>query len=207
VESFLQLLKACRKFEQIQIVCKNTKVAGPLVLAIGAAAEAAIETEDYELLQIAAKQMVDDPQGIIKTWHQQHSDRATLLLTHGHGTSDLAAWLRPALHLLGQLDESTRNRQELRWSPLLKLYDAECDGDKSAAGLYEEAEQQYGNHEVWQSYKAARAAGHLPTVKRVTSNFCSACFLQFPSSTRSRLERGESVLCPNCKAILLWGNT
>lgn len=207
VESFLQLLSTCHKFEQTKVACRDTGVAGPLVLAIGAAAEAANETENYELLRMAAKNIVDDPQTINKTWLQQHGDRATLLLTHAHGSSELAVWLRPALRLLGQLDTSTRIRQENRWGLLLKLYDAECTGDALVAGLYEEAERKYGDHEIWQSYKAARAAGHLPKVKRVTRLVCSGCFLQFPASTRSKLERGEAVLCPNCRAILLWGNT
>jgi len=207
VESFLQLLNTCDSYEQTKVACRDISVAGPLVLAIGAVAEATDESETYELLRIAAKAIVVDPRTIIKTWLQRCSNRATLLLSRGHGDSQLSVWVRPALSLLGQMDLPTQNRQEDRWGLLLKLYDAERTGAVAMASLYEEAEIKYNGQQVWQFYKAYRVAGHLIKIKRVTGQVCTGCFQKFPAITQNELQRGEAVLCPNCKkTILLWGN-
>ena len=69
------------------------------------------------------------------------------------------------------------------------------------------AEIKYNGQQVWQFYKAYRAAGHLIKIKRVTGQVCTGCFQKYPTITQNELEHGEAVLCPNCKkTILLWGN-
>lgn len=207
VESFLRILKMCNASDKARAACKDVSVAGPLVLAIGAAAEAASETDVYELLKATAKKLVADPQSAADSWLTRNGDRAVLLLTHGTKDSSFTAWLRPALRLLGQLDLPTYTRQAARWSLLLRLYDADRAGDASAANLCLEAEQQYGDNEVWQWYRAARDAGQPPRINRVDCPTCSSCYVQLPDSVRNKLERGDAALCPNCKSILLWGGS
>jgi hypothetical protein len=205
-ETLGNMISALSSHEPQRVACSETEVAGPLVLVLGVAAEAAHDPEEYERVRKLASQLFSDgPEGAVEEWKQEYPERVSLLVTDTGGRNLLESWLRPALLLFGIADSRVQWRQE-RWDLLLRLYEADRANDPAAEQLCAQAERLYGSQEAWLRYKAGRASHRLPVIRRVLAPVCGACFQRLPDIGKRNLERGEAVVC-RCGAILLFGKS
>jgi hypothetical protein len=200
------VISALSSHEPARVACSETEVAGPLVLVLGVAAEAADDSEEYERARKLASHLFSDgPEVAVKEWKQEYPERVSLLVTDIGGRNLLESWLRPALRLFGIADFRLQRRQE-RWDLLLRLYEADRVNDPAAEQLCAQAQRLYGSHEAWLRYKAGRASGRPPVIRRVLAPVCGVCFQRLPDIGKRNLERGEAVLCRR-GAILLFGKS
>jgi hypothetical protein len=198
------VISALSSHEPTRVVCSETQVAGPLVLVLGVAAEAADDSEEYERARKLASHLFSDgPEVVVKEWKQEYPERVSLLVTDIGGRNLLESWLRPTLRLFGIADFRLQRRQE-RWDLLLRLYEADRANDPAAEQLCAQAENLYGSHEAWLRYKSGRTSGTPPTIRRVATPICNACYERLPDIPKRRLDRGEAIVC-RCGAILLFG--
>ena len=204
VEASLNMLSALSSIETVRPAWKRDDVAGPMLLGVAAISAAADEEHDRNRLRSLAKAMLPhDPEQAFQRWGQANPGQMSLLWGDTENHSYRQSWIRDALRLLGIADGALHLRQK-KWALLIRLSEADRSNDPGAAELYAQAEQEYGDHEVWLHYKTMRASGLAPRVTRVSDSVCDQCHQRLPEIKRNRLERGEAVAC-SCGAILLFG--
>jgi hypothetical protein len=203
-ESIANLLFALAKEELTRMACAQLEVAGPLVFAVGSAAEA-VEADDMERLRDSAKELLpSSPEAVVSEWKERYAERDELLESHRGERHQLHTLVTSAERLLGIADQFVRIRQE-RWQLLCDLARADELCDPSAVQLLERARVAYASEEVWSHYETGRAAGQSPPVCRVTEPVCARCHQLLPDIKKRRLEHGDAVTCW-CGAILLFGS-
>lgn len=204
--NFIQVLAGDKRHKQL---CRNIEVAGPLVLAVAAAGEAASEEHERDLLRwFLATLYSSHYRDTVKEWVKSYPVRAAMIVrVQREYDSNIAleARLRAADNLMGIADKDLIFKQEHKYGILFKLIGATKQGDPNAQALYKQAESKLGHHPVWQKCAGLLGAGRIPVVHRVSKPICEKCFVSLPVRHKHELEKGEIILCPNCGAILIFG--
>ena len=209
VEAILGLLETIEDNECCRVACNNTEILGPLILAIGTAADSASEETERVLLRghldrIAMKKYRE----ITQEWSRLFPERVAMIVrVAGEKDSDVAleARMRPVYRLLGIADEKLLHMQKTKWGVLMDLITALGKQDPSAHSLLKSANSQYAGHPVWQKCASYIQANQIPPVYRTDKPECSKCHIALPKIHENELKHGGAVICQSCGGILLFG--
>ena len=208
-EAMLGVVTGLTQSDLHRAISQSTEVAGPLVLAIAAAGEAAAEEHERDLLrECLASLYGSEYRSRVEAWAKSYAVRATMIgRVQGERDtwSGIEARLAAADRLMGIASKGLVSRQRQKWGPLLEFLEATRECSPGAGRIREQAEAAFGDNPVWRKCVSSVDAGCPPAVLRVDRPSCSGCFLSLPVRHQLDLQRGEVILCPHCGAMLIFG--
>lgn len=208
-QAMLDFVQVLMDSERRKELCRNTEVAGPLVLAIAAAGEATSEEHERDLLRgFLTTLFSSDYRANVQEWFESYPTRAAMIIRvqgEYNDSTGLEARLRAADRLMGVADKSLLLKQEQKYGALLRFIEATEQGSPTAESLFSEAESKFSHDPIWQECINSINAGQNPVIVGVSKPICGRCFLSLPVKHWHELEQGQVILCPNCGTILMFG--
>jgi hypothetical protein len=194
----VRAVNALSQSERARALLRHPEVAGPLVLAVSAFAEASAGQDLANLQRVVRILFHRGPREMLAAWQRSNADLLGILSDSG----DLESWATEAFAIFGIPRTRVALRQRARWGHFLLVHDADQKRSPDAARLLAEANQRYGDDEVWRHYKQLRDRARILFAQRPV---CGACFQQLPSSKERAFKSGDPVIC-RCGAILFFGD-
>ncbi len=182
-------------------------VLGPLAWALVAIIEAANNDPAVaaDVQRVVNPRFGNDPITILKEWESDPRTRADAqLIMHAVERGDqLHLDDYRLMHLFGILPLAIKKEQERKWGYLIRLHDADRRRSPDRETLFLAAAAMGNDRPVWKAYVQQRGLGHFPIVHWVRQPVCRACHIGLAERDATLLRRGDAVVCPNCRVILL----